>query len=446
MAKKQESDRRRANAGAHWKPVAVVAILLAATQPAHAINRFIQRNLVSSDVEYCPKVMLRPSLLNAWGVAVGPAGPDSHFWVPANLSGASFEFKGDVGGVQLQTDALNKVRVPGPNGAPGTPTGVVYNTSTGFVITQDSANGPITAPAKILFATDNGTISAWTERARGDGGFDRPAAAKVVIGGAGRGSQYFGLAISPVTQRLFVADFGKNPQVRVYDGQFNEITAQMPVRNPFVGPLGPKPGDFVPFNVQVLDDGAMEHLFVMYTRSQEDPAHPGHILPGEEDSASGHGRLVEYDTSGNLVAIWKDRGMLDSPWAVAYAPADFGLGDHALIVGNFGDGTAVAFNTNLKQASYFLQDPFGNAIRIEGLWGMHFGDGVAAGRANELYFGAGPDDETEGVFGKLLPQFPVTTESRAALSDWMAEHQRCTQTIDGQTQQATCAIPCTEAP
>lgn len=36
-----------------------------------------------------------------------------------------------------------------------------------------------------------------------------------------------------------------------------------------------------------------------------------------------------------------------------------------------------------------------------GLWGIGFGNNAAAGSPNVLYFAAGPDEETNGYFGKV---------------------------------------------
>jgi hypothetical protein len=42
---------------------------------------------------------------------------------------------------------------------------------------------------------------------------------------------------------------------------------------------------------------------------------------------------------------------------------------------------------------------------IDGLWGIGFGNGAAAGPTNTLFFAAGPEDETEGLFGSItVPQ------------------------------------------
>ena len=40
-------------------------------------------------------------------------------------------------------------------------------------------------------------------------------------------------------------------------------------------------------------------------------------------------------------------------------------------------------------------------ISIDGLWGIGFGNGAAAGPKNVLYFAAGPDDENHGLFGSI---------------------------------------------
>ena len=70
-------------------------------------------------------------------------------------------------------------------------------------------------------------------------------------------------------------------------------------------------------------------------------------------------------------------------------------------MGNFGDGTIVAFDPATHQAIDYLRDEHGNVISIDGLWGLQFGNGASLGRADALYFAAGPHGETEGLFGRL---------------------------------------------
>ena len=43
----------------------------------------------------------------------------------------------------------------------------------------------------------------------------------------------------------------------------------------------------------------------------------------------------------------------------------------------------------------------GRSISIDGLWALEFGNGANAGPRNNLFFTAGPDDESHGLFGKI---------------------------------------------
>ena len=138
-----------------------------------------------------------------------------------------------------------------------------------------------------------------------------------------------------------------------------------------------------------------------YAKTQEDPERPGQILGGEEASGAGLGRLAEFDASGALLHTWDDRGLLNAPWGVAFAPDDFGAYSDKLLVGNFGDGTIVAFDPTTHKAIDYLRDEQGNVVSIDGLWGLQFGNGASLGRADALYFAAGPRGETEGLFGRL---------------------------------------------
>ena len=54
----------------------------------------------------------------------------------------------------------------------------------------------------------------------------------------------------------------------------------------------------------------------------------------------------------------------------------------------------------------FLERAPGKPVVIEGLWALTFGNGGRAGRPATLYFTAGPDDESHGLFGNLVPVRP----------------------------------------
>ena len=336
----------------------------------------VQTNLVANSPAYGAQIV-EPNLRNAWGIAIRPAGAGGHFWVGAERTGQSIQYVGDVGGTPLFQDELKIVDTGGPV------TGVAFNPGTTFVITQPHAEGPITNPSKFFFANASGTISAWTERARPDGGFDHPVDSVAVVDARERHSSFLGVTVAPTGERLFAADFGAEAALRVFDGQFNE---QPPVANPFAG-KGGQGAPFEPFNVHTVGD----RVFAMYGR---------HVAPGTTPLPEG-GRLAEFDADGRLVATWHGRGLLNYPWGVARAPDDFGLYAGCLLVGNFGDGTMVAFHPKLKVALDYVRDAHGERVRIDGLWGLQFGNGASLGTANHLYFAAGPNHEEDGLFGKL---------------------------------------------
>ena len=334
-----------------------------------------QTNLVANRPEFGAQI-LEPALKNAWGIAIRPAGAGGHFWIGATASSQSIQYVGDVGDTPLFQDELKVVDTR------GRATGVAFNPGSQFVITQPHANGAITNPTKFFFANATGSISAWTERARPGGGFDHPADSVIVVDGGARRSAFLGVAVAPAADRLFAADFGAQAALRVYDGSFNELPA---LPNPFASAAPGAP--FAAFNVQTLG----QRVFAMYGR---------HVAPGTTTLPRG-GRLAEFDGQGQLVATWHGRGLLHYPWGVAQAPQDFGLYSGCLLVGNFGDGSVVAFHPKLKVALDYVRDDRGERVRIDGLWGLQFGNGASLGTANHMYFAAGPNKEEDGLFGKL---------------------------------------------
>jgi len=43
-------------------------------------------------------------------------------------------------------------------------------------------------------------------------------------------------------------------------------------------------------------------------------------------------------------------------------------------------------------------------VTIDGLWGLGFGNGSGSGARNALYFTAGPNEESHGLFGRIQGQ------------------------------------------
>ncbi|KFJ08990.1 hypothetical protein DR66_294 [Delftia acidovorans] len=368
----------------HFVLSALASSALTACGGGAPANRYFQTPLLASHAGYGAR-FTEPDFVNGWGIAIRPAGAGGHFWIGGG--GTSWQFLGDVSRSSepslrtLRQDGLRKVAVP----------------------QSDSR-------------IDDGSVSAWTERDAETGAIVRVDGPAVeVFDGTGRGMAFFGAALHTGRwDRLWLADFGDQPQIRTLDAQW-QLTPTQGFVNPFAsGPAGvARPGDPVPFNIQVVNDGSRDRVFVLYAMSQPDPEDASAFFAGEEDAmdaereaATGNrparGKLAEFDLDGRLQRIYSDDGRLNAPWGVAIAPHDFGPLSGRLLVGNFGGaGRICAFD--LDSGSYVdeLRDGQDRPVAIPGLWALQFGNGVALGDSNALYFAAGPKDETEGLFGSL---------------------------------------------
>jgi uncharacterized protein (TIGR03118 family) len=405
----------------HTLPLSVLAVMAslvtaeAAPQAVASSNRYAETRFVANHPKYKAGV-IEPEFINAWGISMRPAGVGGHFWVTAK--DISFEYVGDVHAASdpafrtLHTDGLKYVKLP-TGGKDNFATGTVFSGSTSsFVITQQVKGAdPITAPAKFLFASDGGVISAWTERKKSDGTFDWPAEAVAVIDESDKGVQFFGLAINAAHDRLYTADFGAEPAIRVYDSTFKSLPLRFDLPFDHNGNHRVDPGEYAPFNIQTLITPAgQSHVFVAYAKTQPCPVAAvtsgscaaGDLFAGEEETSQpGSGRLAEFTEDGKLVAIWPDAGHLSAPWGVAYAPARFGALSNALLVANFGTGTIAGYDAVTRRFIDVLRDPQGQPVVIDKLWGIVFGNGESLGDRNALYYAAGPEDEADGLFGSL---------------------------------------------
>jgi uncharacterized protein (TIGR03118 family) len=111
------------------------------------------------------------------------------------------------------------------------------------------------------------------------------------------------------------------------------------------------------------------------------------------------GRFHRFATGSDAGGHLKE---INSPWGVALAPRSFGRHKDELLVGNFGSGTIMVFNAEGGFRG-FLEDTQDQPIAIEGLWGLAFGNGGAAGVPGTLYFTAGLAGEAHGLFGGIVP-------------------------------------------
>src|SRR5579864_1671736 len=303
-----------------------------------------------------------PLIGNAWGLVHGPGTP---WWVSDNNSGWSTLY--DNNGVQVQT---LKVLIPtgGANG-PGSPTGIVFNGSQDFQIAGPAGQS---APPVFLFATLDGTISAWSPNVNFN------AAIVALLKNAPKGASYTGLAITShaMGNFLFAADIA-NGQVDIYDATFTFIKgftdSTLPAR-------------FVPFGVRDING------IVYVTFAAADGGGGGFVELFKEDG-------TPVNPGKPLIR----GGPLNQPWGIAIAPDGFGpLSNTILISNNTNRGTINAFNKDTGHFVGTLRDGDGEKIVIDQLWGIDFGDGKGAnGAPNQLFFTAGPDNNLVGEFGRI---------------------------------------------
>jgi len=370
--------------------------------------------LVANKAIYKPQI-LDKSIKNAWGIAIRPAGAGGHFWVAGG--DISFQYVGDVSKSndlnlkKLHVDNFPYMKLNLKKDAAAT--GIVFNGGSSFIVQQSiSGKKDLVSPAKFIFSADDGSIHAWTERKNtnldGSISMDWPLEAKKVI--QEQDAQFFGIGMNEDFSRLYAADFGKNPSIRTYDGNFKpvNITFDMPFdinKNNKVDA-----GEYAPFNIQYLKDSNNKgHLLVAYAQTKACPTKAikekicakGEIEPGEENSKNG--KIAEFDENGRLISIWSDKGM-NAPWGMAYAPSTFGKYANHLLVANFTTGLISIYETNSKEFVGYLKDKSNKNLKIDGIWGLQFGNGASLGDSDTLYFAAGPKDEEDGVFGSIKVQ------------------------------------------
>ena len=155
--------------------VAALALVLAAALPSaaaahrhghhhhdHGLNGFHQRNLVADRPGFAE--VPDPNLVNAWGLAFGPATPA---WVADNGTDVSTLYRGATDATPAPSIVPLVVSLP-----QGAPTGAVFNGGDGFAVSKGMASGP----ARFLFSSEAGVISGWNSNVpapgsrRGGGG------------------------------------------------------------------------------------------------------------------------------------------------------------------------------------------------------------------------------------------------------------------------------------
>jgi uncharacterized protein (TIGR03118 family) len=334
----------------------------------NANTPYLQTNLVS-DIQGMAQVT-DSNLVNPWGVSFSSTSP---FWVSNQHTSTATLYAVNPNGI---TKLGLVVGIPTTGSGPQGPTGQVFNNTKSFDV-----NGN---PAFFIFANLNGTISGWNGGSTATVEWTTP------------GAVYTGLAIATNFSGsfLYAADGAQN-RIDVFDGKFQPHDFGP---NAFVDPE--LKSGLVPFNIEFMNG----NLYVAYA-----PA--GHAA--QTSAQPGEGAVAVFTTSGRFLDQLVTGGKLASPWGMALAPAGFGEFSGDLLVGNFayGDSVINAFDQSNGAFRGTLSEQSGKAIMNPGLWTVTFGNGVNGGDPNTLYFTAGIDGETHGLFGSLQAIPPLSGDA-----------------------------------
>jgi uncharacterized protein (TIGR03118 family) len=369
---------------------ATLRLMLLALAPAvlPAASGYLVHNLVADTAGAAD--FTDPNLVNAWGISISAASP---FWLCDGGTGLSTVYTSSA--TTFAVSATKAAIPPSGNGGNTVCTGIVFNSTTGFTVSTATV-----APraASFIFATEGGTISGWSS------GVDATHAI-MAIDNSAAGAVYKGLALvttTTPTAQLYAANFS-NGTIDVFDSSWKPVTL---AAGAFTDPA--IPAGFAPFNIQLLSGS----LYVTYAKQGATKVFDA---PGV-----GNGYVDVYDVNGKLLQHLVSQGPLNSPWGVQIAPATFGPFGGALLVGNFGDGLIHAFDSKSGALLGTMSDQNGNSIRIDGLWGLQFGNGGSGGDVNSLYFAAGPSQQRHGLFGIIVSN-PILTENVVNAANALAE-------------------------
>jgi uncharacterized protein (TIGR03118 family) len=378
-------------------------------------QHYTQVNLVSNTSGVAP--VTDPTLINPWGLSRSSSSP---WWISDNGTGLSTLFNG----AGVKNSLIVTIPKVDPNNKTF-PTGTIFNSvPTDFVLPGGLAS-------TFLFATLDGAIAGWNANVGIAPGAAAPSVNAVIAVKTTDGSSYTGLTSALVdgNRYLYAANFN-NGRVDVYDSNFHPVTLNPNDQDPNNGNGNGNqnnndngdnnkaftdrllPPNYVPFNVQTVGNDVVV-TYVLHQQGQ----------PLETDGP-GLGYVDIFTAKGRLLQRLEHGDWLNAPWGVALAPQDFGAFSHDLLIGQFagggttqGSGTIAIYDLVTGQFKGLLQDASGNTIAINGLWDISPGNNSSVGSydpagspGSELYFTAGPNKGTGGLFGYLKPAAADLTE------------------------------------
>jgi uncharacterized protein (TIGR03118 family) len=351
-----------------------------------------------------------PQLVNAWGLARASGGV---WWVSDEARGVATLYNGP-GAKQGLVVTIPKSDPNDKTFPTGTPTGVISNANT-----TDFPAAP-NKPAAFIFATLDGSIAAWNPAVGLAPGASAPSTNAVTVARGDAGSGYTALTTAFIdgNRYLYAANFLKG-RIDVYDNGFKPVKMKKDNDGrrgddhnsgddqPFTDDRLPR--NFVPFNIQAIGNDLVVTYALHFAGNPFETPGPG------------LGYVDIYSSTGELLRRLEHGDWLNAPWGVTLAPLDFGRFSHHLLVSNFAAGGTTqsagqisAYDLDTGKFAGVLEDASGKPLVINGIWSMSFANSATPNSfdpdeapAAELYFTAGPNQGTAGLFGYLIP---VSTE------------------------------------
>jgi uncharacterized protein (TIGR03118 family) len=339
---------------------------------AQSSSTYVQTNIIS-DGATVQALVTDPTLINPWGVSVGPA-----IWIDKAGSGSVAV---DTAAGAIAVPSLPSVTIPAAASASahGSPSGTVYNSNSAIFDIPGSTS------ALFLFGTLDGTIAAWNVSSG-------TQAVTVVNNSAKASYTDIALGTNATGTFLLAANF-KQGTVDVFDRTF----APHALAGNFTDPT--LPTGYSPFGIHSIGG----NVYVTYAQVSTTTF---------ESVGAGLGYVDEFDNNGNFMTRVAGQSVLNAPWGMALAPAGFGSFGGDLLIGNFGDGVINAYDPKTFALVGSLNSSAGTPIANIGLWEIFFGQNsgqtTTLGDPNTLYFAAGINGEKGGLFGSVAVAPPAT--------------------------------------
>ena len=339
----------------------LIGFLLVAADASAQTIAYRQTNLASNLPNVADNVT--PGLVNPWGIAF--------------LSDQPFFIADNKAGRVTAHDATGLGVIPGGFIVPNA-TATGFDNPTGIVADQNSVFGGPSLVKPFILVSEQGAIFTWGPDAQGN----FLSAATQVRRRAG--AVYKGVAIldSLLTAPVLAATDFSGGFIETFLPGFASVALPGSFTDPNL------PAGYAPFGIQVI----ARQVFVTY--ALQDAAKHDPVV------GAGNGIVSIFDMDGNFVRRFATGGILNGPWGITQASANFGPFSNDILIGNVGDGTINAFDPATGSFVGELTDGNANDIVEVGLHALAFrADGF--GDRDTLYFTSQFNSGQDGLFGAI---------------------------------------------